>query len=46
LQAFPYAAPPRYLLRNRDKILGSSFVRRVEAMGIEEVITAPGGSPT
>lgn len=42
VEAFPYAAPPRYLLRDRDKIFGSSFVRRVEAMGIEEVITAPG----
>ncbi len=28
--------------RDRDKIFGSTFVRRVESMGIEEVVTAPG----
>ena len=29
-------------MRDRDSIFGNSFVRRVESMGIEEVITAPG----
>ena len=42
VEAFPYAAPPRFLLRDRDKIFGSSFVRRVESLGMEEVVTAPG----
>jgi len=42
VEAFPYAAPTRFLLCDRDKIFGSSFVRRVESMGMEEVVTAPG----
>lgn len=32
---------PRYLLRDRDASYGSEFRRRVEAMNITEVITAP-----
>ena len=32
---------PRHLLRDCDSIFGDSFVRRVESMGIEEVLTAP-----
>ena len=31
----------KYLLRERDKILGDWFRRRVENMGIEEALTAP-----
>lgn len=42
VEAFPYESSPRFLLRDRDKIFGSTFVRRVESMGIEEVVTAPG----
>jgi putative transposase len=42
VEAFPYESSPRFLLRDRDKIFGSTFVRRVEWMGIEEVVTAPG----
>jgi putative transposase len=41
-EAFPYDTAPRYLLRDRDGVFGRDFVRRVEAMGIKEVITAPG----
>ena len=41
-EAFPYDTVPRYLLRDRDRIFGSSFARCVKSVGIEEVITAPG----
>ncbi|MEM8609616.1 MAG: integrase core domain-containing protein, partial [Myxococcota bacterium] len=32
---------PKYVIRDRDKIYGADFVRRVNAMGIEQVLTAP-----
>ena len=37
VEAFPWDTAPRYLLRDRDGIYGSEFVRRVEGMDIEEV---------
>jgi len=40
VEAFPYQATPRYLLRDRDSIYGEVFRRRVKHMGIEEVVTA------
>ena len=40
LWACSYDTAPRYLLRDRDSIFGTDFVRRVESMGIEEVVTA------
>ena len=40
IEAFPWDAVPRYLLRDRDNIYGAWFRRRVQSMGIEEVITA------
>jgi transposase InsO family protein len=40
-EAFPWDTAPKYLLRDRDGTYGSQFQRRVESMGIEEVITAP-----
>lgn len=40
-EAFPWDSAPRYLLRDRDACYGKNFRRRVEAMGIVEVITAP-----
>jgi len=40
-EAFPYDTQPRYVLRDRDSIFGTDFVRCVESMGIEEVVTAP-----
>jgi hypothetical protein len=40
VKAFPWQDPPKYLLRDRDKIYGSSFKKRVKGMGIEEVPTA------
>ena len=40
VEAFPYDTAPRYILRDRDRIYGDVFRRRVKGMGIEEVITA------
>jgi putative transposase len=39
-EAFPWDTVSRYLLRDRDKIFGGLFRKRVCAMGIEEVLTA------
>jgi hypothetical protein len=40
-EAFPYAQPTRYLLRDRDAIDGLEFVQRATALGLEErLITA------
>jgi transposase InsO family protein len=41
VNAFPYDSAPKYLIRERDKVYGSAFARRVRAMGIEQVLTAP-----
>jgi transposase InsO family protein len=41
VNAFPYDSAPNYLIRDRDKIYGTAFVRRVRAMGIEQILTAP-----
>ncbi len=41
VNAFPCDSAPRYVIRDRDKIYGVDFVRRVRAMGIEQVVTAP-----
>src|SRR3977135_512415 len=40
-EAFPWDTAPRYLLRDRDASYGQDFRDRVEATGIEEVVTAP-----
>lgn len=40
-EAFPWDTVPRYLLRDRDASYGRSFTDRLQAMGIDEVITAP-----
>jgi len=39
-EAFPWNTAPRYLLRDRDASYGPRFCSRVQAMGIEEVVTA------
>jgi len=39
-EAFPWDTAPRYLLRDRDASYGSRFRKRVEATGIDEVVTA------
>jgi putative transposase len=41
VNAFPDDSAPRHVLRDRDKIYGADFARRVRAMGIEQVPTAP-----
>jgi transposase InsO family protein len=41
VNAFPDDSTPKYVIRDRDKIYGADFVRRVRAMGIEQVLTAP-----
>jgi putative transposase len=40
VEAFPWQDPPKYLLRDRDKIYGPIFRKRVAGMGFEEVVTA------
>jgi len=40
-EAFPWDTAPRYLLRDRDGSYGSEFCKRVDAIGITEVVTAP-----
>jgi transposase InsO family protein len=41
LEAFPFDAAPRYLLRDRDRIYGQEFREQVAAMNINEVLSAP-----
>jgi putative transposase len=41
VEAFPWVHPPKYLLRDRDKIYGARFRRRVGSLGVEEVLIAP-----
>ncbi len=41
VEAFPYDTASSFLLRDRDRIYGSSFANRVRRMGIEEVLTSP-----
>jgi transposase InsO family protein len=38
VEAFPWDTAPGYLLRDRDCKFGEEFVRRVESMGIEQVL--------
>ncbi len=40
VEAFPWQDPPKYLRRDRDKIYGKAFQKRVTAVGFEEVLTA------
>lgn len=41
IQAFPNGTAPRFLVRDRDRILGEEFRERVKAIGIEEILMAP-----
>jgi hypothetical protein len=41
VEAFPYDTVPKYLLRDRDKVYGPYFQRRVRKMDIKEVLIAP-----
>jgi putative transposase len=40
IEAFPYPSTPKYLILDRDGIHGNQFRKRVQNMGIEEVLTA------
>ena len=40
-EAFPWDTAPRFLLRDRDASYGQAFRDRVQAMTIDEVVTAP-----
>ena len=41
-EALPWDSAPRYLLRDRDRIFGHDFVEQVKAMGIKQILSAPG----
>jgi putative transposase len=41
VEAFPDDTAPTYLLRDRDRVYGDEFVRRVQGMGIREVLIGP-----
>ena len=41
IEAFPFDAAPRYLIRDRDATYGEWFRRRVKHVGIQEVVIAP-----
>src|SRR5262245_41149344 len=41
VHAFPNETAPAYLLRDHDAIYGADFERRVEHMGIHQLIIAP-----
>ena len=38
LNAFPWDTAPKYLLRDRDGKFGKEFLRRVQSMGIEQLL--------
>ena len=40
-EAWPWDTAPRFLIRDRDRIYGSALPRVAQAMGIDEVLTAP-----
>ena len=40
-EAFPWDGAPKYLIRDRDRIYGAVFRRRLQAMGIRDHPTAP-----
>jgi len=41
VEAFPFDTAPGYLIRDGDGIYGDCVTRRIESLGIDEVITAP-----
>jgi len=41
VEAFPFYTAPRFLLRDGDVTYGDRVRRRVESLGIDEVVTAP-----
>ena len=41
-EALPFDTAPRYLIRDGDSIYGERVTRRIEGLGIDQVVTAPG----
>jgi transposase InsO family protein len=41
VNAFPVDSAPKVMIRDRDNLYGADFVRKLRAMDIEQVITAP-----
>jgi transposase InsO family protein len=41
IDAFPWDAAPKYMIRDRDAIYGNAVIRRLRAMGIRDRPTAP-----
>jgi transposase InsO family protein len=41
VEAFPWDTAPRCLLRERDRVYGTDFRKRVCSLDIEEILTAP-----
>ena len=41
VEAFPFDTAPRFLLRDGDGIYGNRVRRRIDSLGIDEVVTAP-----
>jgi len=41
VEAFPFDTAPRYLLRDGDGVYGDRVRRRIDSLGIDEVVTAP-----
>lgn len=42
VNAFPFTTPPKYLLRDNDRIYGFEFTKRIEGLGMEEKTITPG----
>lgn len=40
VQTFPFETAPKFLIRDQDGIYGAFLSRRIEALGIEQVLTA------
>jgi putative transposase len=40
IEAFPFDSAPRFLMRDRDGIYGDEFHRRIDNLGIDEVVSA------
>jgi transposase InsO family protein len=41
MEAFPWDEAPRYLIRDRDRMFGTTVLRKMRAMGIRDKPTAP-----
>jgi hypothetical protein len=41
VEAFPWEMTARYMIRDRDRIYGADFQRRVNGLGLHDVPTAP-----